>query len=253
MNILIIEDEVHAARELQRIVQKIDQRITVQAIIDNVEEGIVFLSSKAQPDLIFSDIQLADGMCFEIYDHVEVKSPIIFCTAYDQYLLEAFETNAVSYLLKPITEEKVANALHKFEQLKEAFEPRKAFAAIEQLSQQLKNPYKATLLVDQREKIIPLPAKDIAFFYLDNTLINIFTLHHQHYYISTSLDELERSLDPDLFYRANRQFIVNRNAITDVERFFSRKLVLHLHIKPPETLLISKAKASDFLRWLEGN
>ncbi|WP_242627377.1 LytR/AlgR family response regulator transcription factor [Olivibacter jilunii] len=253
IKVLIIEDEIHASKELQRILLKIDQEIFVQAIIDNIEDGVAFLSSEDQPDLIFSDIQLADGTCFDIYERVEVKSPIIFCTAYDQYLLEAFDTNAVSYLLKPITEEKVANALQKFEKLKQVFEPQKTKAAIGELSQQLRVPYKTALLVEQRGKIIPLQVKDIAFLYLDKTVTNIYTLNQQHFYISSSLDELERTLDPQIFYRANRQFIVNRNAIVDVERFFSRKLIVHLCYKGPENVLISKAKASGFLRWLEGN
>lgn len=252
MRVLIIEDEKHAAQELQRILLDFDCRISIVAIIDSVEEGIAFLTKNPHPDLIFSDIQLADGMCFEIYESVQVNSPIIFCTAFDEYVMDAFKTNAVSYVLKPITEEKVTNALDKFKQLKQAFEPKKAAAYIAELSKILKAPYKTALLVNQRENIIPLQIKDIVFFYLDNTMVKIGTMNNHSYLITSSLDELERILDPSIFYRANRQFIINRNAIINVERYFARKLVTQLNVKAPERVVISKGKASDFLKWLEG-
>lgn len=252
MKILIIEDEINAAKELERILLNQDTTNEVLAILDSVEAGIDFLERESPPELIFSDIQLADGMCFEIYGEVPVKSPIIFCTAYDEYMLDAFETNAVSYILKPITEEAVAKAIEKFKRLKSAFEPAVATRSIEKLGQQLKYTYKKTLLVEQREKIIPLPVSDIAYLYLENTVIKIATLKGQQYFITSTLDELERILDPELFYRANRQFIINRLAIASIERFFSRKLISKLVVETPETIVISKANSSDFLRWLEG-
>jgi DNA-binding LytR/AlgR family response regulator len=252
MKILIIEDEINAAKELERILLNQDTANEVLAVLDSVEASIDFLERKSPPDLIFSDIQLADGMCFEIYREVSVKSPIIFCTAYDEYMLDAFETNAVSYILKPITEEAVAKAIEKFKRLKSAFEPAIATRSIEKLGQQLKYTYKKTLLVEQREKIIPLPVSDIAYLYLENTVIKIATLKCQQYFMSSTLDELERILDPELFYRANRQFIISRLAIASIERFFSRKLISKLVVETPETIVISKANSSDFLRWLEG-
>lgn len=252
MKILIIEDEINAAKELERILHQLDPANVVLAIIDSVGESIEFLKRKSPPDLIFSDIQLADGMCFEIYREIPVKSPIIFCTAYDEYMLDALETNAVSYILKPITEEAVSKALEKYKRLRSAFEPIAATRAIAELGQQLKYTYKKTLLVEQREKIIPLPVSDIAYLYLENAVIKIATLKGQQYFITSTLDELERMLDPESFYRANRQFIINRFAITSIERFFSRKLVSKLIVETPETIVISKANASDFLRWLEG-
>lgn len=196
MKILIIEDEINAAKELKRILLRLDLANVVLAIIDSVGESIEFLMENNPPDLIFSDIQLADGMCFEIYREVPVKSPIIFCTAYDEYMLDAFETNAVSYILKPITEEAVAKAMEKFKRLKSAFEPVAAKRSIEKLGQQLKYTYKKTLLVEQREKIIPLPASDIAYLYLENAVIKIATLKGQQYFITSTLDELEGILDP---------------------------------------------------------
>lgn len=252
MKILIIEDEINAAKELERILLEQDKSNEVLAILDSVEAGIEFLKRNSSPELIFSDIQLADGMCFEIYKEVPVNSPIIFCTAYDEYMLEAFETNAVSYLLKPVTEIAIAKAMEKFKRLRFAFEPAAAIQSIEKLSKDLKYTWKKSLLVELREKIIPLPVNDIAYLYLENAVIKVATLKGQQYYITSTLDELERMLDPESFYRANRQFIINRLAIASIERFFSRKLVSRLVIETPETIVISKANSSDFLRWLEG-
>jgi len=251
MKILIIEDEMNAAKELEKILLNLDASYTVLAILDSVEASINFLRGNNSPDLIFSDIQLADGMCFEIYKEVAVKNPIIFCTAFDEYMPEAFETNAVSYLLKPINEQTVARAIEKYQRLKSAFEPVAATRSIERLGEQLKYSYKKTILVDQRESIIPLPVNDIAYLYLENAVVQIGTSKNHQYFMTSSLDELERILDPEAFYRANRQFIINRRAIVNVERFFSRKLIAKLDVQTPETVVISKAGASDFLRWLE--
>lgn len=252
MNILIIEDEHKAARELERILLEIDANIFITSIIDSVESGIDYFLNKPHPDLIFSDIQLADGICFEIFSRVKLISPIVFCTAFDEYAIEAFDTNAISYLLKPITSEKVAAAINKFHQMKIAFEPAKFALSINKIANEFNYSYKTALLVDHREKIIPLQVKDIAYFYLDKTIVNIITLTNQKYVMSSSLDEIERLLDPKYFHRANRQFLVNRTAIANVERYFSRKLVAKLMVDTSESIVVSKAKATDFLKWLEG-
>jgi two-component system response regulator LytT len=253
MKILIIEDEINAAKELEKILLHLDPSNIILAILDSVEASITFLRGNNLPDLIFSDIQLADGMCFEIYREVPLIKPIIFCTAYDEYMLEAFETSALSYLLKPITEQTVAKAIEKYHGLKAAFEPIAATRSVQQLGEHLQYTYKKTILIEQRENIIPLPVQDIAYLYLENAVIQIGTNKNQQYFTTSTLDELERILDPEVFYRANRQFIINRLAISKIERFFSRKLIAKLVVKTPETVVISKANASDFLRWLEGS
>jgi DNA-binding LytR/AlgR family response regulator len=252
MNILIIEDEIRTAKELQGILMQIDDTINVLKIIDSVEDATSYLSENSGVDLIFSDIQLVDGNCFEIYNNVHVNCPIIFCTAFDEYTLEAFDTNAVSYILKPITIEKIEAALEKYKTLKAAFQPSQTIAQLNKVSRQLKLSYKGTLLVEQRGKIIPLPVNDIAFFYLEITIVKILTHNNQSYYITSSLDDLERQLDPQAFYRANRQFLIHKIAIANIERYFSRKLSVKLKIDTPENIIVSKAKANEFLRWVEG-
>ena len=250
MNVLIIEDELKAAKELEKIILSLED-VSIR-IIDSVEESLNYLSNDPPIDLIFSDIQLADGICFDIYKSIDIKSPIIFCTAFDEYMMEAFETNAVSYILKPVSIDKVDAALQKFRQMKKVFEPTEVSRVIEALSGQLKYPYKTALLVNQREKIIPVEVKQMAFLYLEEINVKITMLNGQEYFVTFSLDKLEKMLDPEMFYRANRQFLISRQAITNVERFFSRKLVAQLHVPTPENVVVSKAKASDFLRWLEG-
>lgn len=165
MKILIIEDEIKTAKELERILLSFEGfNIEILAIIDSVEESLIYLNNNARPDLIFSDIQLADGLCFEIFYKISVKSPVIFCTAFDNYTMEAFDTNAVSYILKPVSVQSVQAALQKFKIMRESFEPVKAADTINAIGQQLKSNYKITLLVEQREKIVPLKVANIAFF-----------------------------------------------------------------------------------------
>lgn len=251
-DVLIIEDEAKTARELANILKNIDDSIHVLAILDSVEQSLQWFAANKQPDLIFSDIQLADGLCFDIYNQITVQSPIIFCTAFDEYMINAFDTNAVSYLLKPVTKEKVERALDKFYALKSVFEKDENNKGLSGVLHQLKYNYKTALLVYQKEKIIPIQVKDIACFYLAKTIISISTLTNKKYYLSGTLDELEKVLDPAEFYRANRQFIINKAAIVNAERFFARKLVAKLIIDTPETIIVSKAKASEFLQWMEG-
>lgn len=250
-NIIIIEDEAKAARELAGILKSIDESINVLTILDSVEQSLEWFKQNEQPDLIFSDIQLADGLCFDIYDQVHIKSPIVFCTAFDDYLMNAFETNAVSYLLKPITIEKVEKAWDKFNALRNVFDKDDSTKNLQNLLQQVRYKYKTALLVSLRDKIIPIQVKDIAFFYFENKAVTIRTNTNQKYALSSTLDDLEKVLDPVMFYRANRQFIINKGSLINAERFFARKLVAKLQVDTPETIIISKAKASEFLSWIE--
>lgn len=251
--VLIIEDEAKAARELANMLTQIDDTLNIVATLDSIEQALTWFTQNPQPDLLFSDIQLADGLCFDIYNQIPIKSPIVFCTSFDEYLMNAFDTNAVSYLLKPITIEKLEKALEKLRSFKSAFEKENSNTNLPGLLHQLKYNYKTALLVNQKEKIIPIQVRDIAFFYLDKTIVTITTLNNKKYYLSSTLDDVEKVTDPALFYRANRQFLINKKAITNAERFFARKLVAKLIIDTPETVIVSKAKASEFLHWLEGS
>lgn len=255
MKVLIIEDELRSARELEKMIIAIDPAMQVIGTLESVEETLAWFAVNAQPDLIFSDIQLADGLSFEIYEKIRITCPIIFCSAFDEYLMHAFETNAISYLLKPVTREKVAAALNKLKTLKAGFEqePGAGDSAVQNLIKHLHQPYKNTILVNLREKIIPVLVRDIAYFYMEHTVVEAGTTQNQKYFMTGSLDELEKMVDPQQFYRANRQFLINRAAIANAERFFSRKLVVRLTVPTNESIVVSKAKASEFLHWLQYN
>ena len=249
MNILIIEDEIKAARELEKLLQEVNPAINILGKIDSVINACKWLANNDQPDVIFSDIQLADGLFFDIYQQIEIKSPVVFCTAFDMYMMDAFETNAISYLLKPLSKEKVKKALVKLESLKLAFAPEKSRMEMNRLMQQ---PYKKALLVSQGEKIIPIKVNDIASFYVDKLIVVITTFSKEEYLLSATLDEVEKMVDPAFFFRANRQFIIHRNAIASAERFFARKLVVKLNFPTKESIMVSKARAQEFLEWLQG-
>ncbi|WP_072363724.1 LytTR family DNA-binding domain-containing protein [Chitinophaga sancti] len=251
MNILIIEDEPRAAKELKNMVQQIDDTIQVLGILESVEQAKEWFSNNAHPDLILSDIQLADGLSFEIYSQVKVTSAVIFCTAFDEYLMTAFETNAVSYLLKPVTIEKLEKALEKYESMKAAFANELLPNNLQSLLQVVRPVHKTALLVNEKEKIIPVQVKDIACIYLDNTILQITTLQNKKYYITATMEETERLLDPAVFFRANRQYLINKAAIGNAERYFARKLVIRLTVPTEEQIVVSKAKAGEFLQWLE--
>ena len=252
MKALIIEDEAGSAKELSQVINGIDPSIRILSILESVEDALLWFDEHEQPDVIFSDIQLADGLSFEIYAKVHVTCPIIFCSAFDTYLMNAFESNAISYLLKPITKEKVAAALQKLKTLQKNFEQDNGGnMAIQNLLKQLKQPYKSTILVNLREKFIPVLTKDIAYFFMEHTVVEVATVQHQNYFMNTSLDELEKMVYPEQFYRANRQYLINRAAIANAERFFSRKLVVKLTVPTTESIVVSKAKASEFLHWLQ--
>ena len=248
MKIVIIEDEPKTAANLEKILKSINADNWILETIDSVETGLDYFKEMGFPDLLFSDIQIADGLSFEIFNSLPPSCPIIFCTAYDQYALQAFRANGIDYLLKPFSEADVRKAIEKYQNLKQSSQ---STQSLQLLFEQLQKPQKQTILISFREKIIPVNIHSIPFFYsVNHQTIILFEGKEQN--ISYSLDELEAMLDSNQFYRANRQFIINRTFIREIEHYFARKLVVLLNIKTPENIVVSKAKASDFLRWIEG-
>ena len=253
MRVLIIEDERKAAQELQFQLLSLRPEWAIVDTLPSAADAIEWLSENRSPDLIFSDIQLADAVCFEIFKKVKVSCPVIFCTAYDEYAIRAFETNGIDYLLKPIDKARLEGSLNKLDMLRNALvhphpNPEANIAA---LIGSLQTPVPKTILVHLKEKIIPVSYSDIAFFYYNQGLVMIKLNNGSSYHITQFIDEIETTADARQFYRANRQFLINRNAIRNIEKFFARKLVVKLNVDTPETLIVSKAKAGDFLTWLE--
>jgi DNA-binding LytR/AlgR family response regulator len=253
MNVLIIEDEIKTARELKKLVEELRDDITVVDILPSVKAGINWFATHPTPDLVFSDIQLADGLSFDIYKAIPVHTPVIFCTAFDEYAIRAFEANGIDYLLKPVDENRLQQALDKYEKLKGVFATEKNDyeKKLENLLARFTNNYKSTLLIHFQEKIIPVKTADISFIHYANGIVSIYLANHQKHVTPSTLDELEDTLHPDQFFRANRQFIINRQAIVNVEHYFSRRLVVRLAFAPPENIIVSKVKSTEFLQWME--
>jgi DNA-binding LytR/AlgR family response regulator len=196
---------------------------------------------------------LADAVCFKIFERVAVGCPIIFCTAYDEYAIKAFETNSIDYLLKPVDKVKLERALLKLDKFRSAFAQSSGngYGDIGKIIAQTASYGDKTILVHHKEKIIPVNYSDVAFFYYAQGVIAVRLINGNSYHINQGIDEIESRADTRLFYRANRQFLINRNAIRSIEKFFARKLVVKMNTDTPEALMVSKAKATDFLSWLE--
>ncbi len=257
MNVLIIEDEKKAAVRLAEIVKSIDDTIDVVAIIDSIDRGIEWFSLNNLPDLIFSDIELADGVSFELFKQVHIACPIIFCTAYNQYMVDAFETNAVSYILKPYNRDMIEKALIKYHSMRNVFADRSREEGKETVDTLLKvlsgdvKSRKSTFIANVEDKIIPVAADSIAYVYATSGGMQMVTLAGKEYAYHSTLDEIMEELDPGKFFHASRQFIISKTAITSVERYFNRKLFIKLIVPTPEQVLISRLKAKSFIEWME--
>jgi two-component system response regulator LytT len=251
MKIVIIEDEGIVADELEQNIRKlIDQPVDIVKL-SSVKMAIAYFSNNESPDLIFSDIQLGDGLSFEIFVAEPIAVPVIFCTAYDEYALDAFKANGIDYILKPFTSQTLDTAIQKYRQLKKVLSSNQTpqYEALMQLLAGREPQKAASVLVYHQDKIIPVSLDDIALFYLSNEVTHLLTFSGKTYYPNKNLDELER-LSGNSFFRANRQYLVCRKAITDVSSFFSRKLSLNLKVSFEEKIIVSKGKASQFLNWL---
>ncbi len=249
MKALIIEDEVLAAQSLQKLITEVAPDTEVIATLQSIEESVAWFDENPMPDLVFMDIHLADGSSFAIFEQVQITCPIIFTTAYDEYALKAFEVSSIDYLLKPINRNDLTRAMNKFN----AFVGEKSNnnEAIDALLRQIgmKKSYKSCFLVPERDKLIPLATANIAYFYIDTKTVKAITLDEHTYYMSQTLDDIMLQLNPDDFFRANRQFIVSRKAVKDLTIWFGNKLSLNLTVKIPEQIIISKAKVSEFKNW----
>lgn len=251
MKVVIIEDEARTADDLRSTLQNLGHEIVVTATLDSIETAIEYFTNQPMPDLVFMDIQLADGLSFEIFKSVTITCPVIFCTAFDEYAIEAFKVNGIDYILKPFDTKSIANSLSKLKRLETHFNSGNTLLNnLVQLMQKPKS-YKTGFLVSHKDKMIPVSVEDIACFYYHNDLTFLVTFGNQKYPLDLSMDEVEGRIDPSLFYRANRQFIVNFKAIREVEHYFARKLVVKVGISVPESIVVSKAKAGNFLKWME--
>jgi len=250
LNVIIIEDEKLTALDLLNTLKKIDPDIEVKTILSSVEEAIAYLQSNPLPDLLFSDIQLPDGLSFDIFKQVKLPIPVIFCTAYDRYALKAFEANGIDYLLKPFSKDTVSKAIDKYRLLKGRVQVQTdLFDRLMNMIGQKSVREASSIIIYQGDKIIPLEIESIALFFLEDNYVFAFTFDQKKHIVSQTLDELE-NLCGSSFFRVNRQYLVNRKAIKDAVRYLNRKILIHLHITYPNQILVGKLKTSLFLEWL---
>jgi len=251
MTIVIIEDEELTACDLSETILKVDPEAQIIAILKSVSEAVAFFNeNEDSPDLIFSDIQLGDGLSFEIFSRINCTAPVIFCTAYDEYALEAFKTNSINYLLKPFSQKSVSDALDKYKALQNSFLKSKLnYETIFELFSNDKGRKPGSLLVYHKDKIFPVKLDQIAVFYIENEMTCLLTLSSTVHPVNKTLEELEK-LTTSEFYRANRQILVNRKAIKEVSQYFARKLSVSLVIPFAQKIIVSKEKSTDFLKWL---
>ncbi|MFT6745880.1 MAG: DNA-binding LytR/AlgR family response regulator [Glaciecola sp.] len=247
MNALIIEDEAPAARKLRNILREIDPEIIVLDVLESVEEGTQYLLEQAHPDVIFCDIQLADGISFLIFEKVLPRCPVIFITAFDQYAVRAFEVNSIDYLLKPFSKEQLEKSLDKLEG-----RISRADLGIKELVSDLipKKP-KQRFLISKGDSLIPINTDDIAYVYTEDKAVMIMTISGQSYFINYSLDEVELQLDENHFFRLNRQVISRLGSIEKISNYFNGKLKVELKPSFGGEILVSRVKAPVFKSWLE--
>jgi DNA-binding LytR/AlgR family response regulator len=251
MNVLIIEDEKPAARRLNRMLAALD--IEVQQMLHSVEESLNWLQNNEHPDLIFLDIQLSDGISFEIFDEIEVKSAIIFTTAYDEYALKAFKLNSIDYLLKPLDDEELEAAVNQF---KKQF-PKQSNVQVnmDDIRKLLINPVdrkfkkRVSIKVGQHIKIIPID--DIECFYSENKSTYIHTKEKRNFLLDNSLEYWQEQLDPEHFFRVNRTFIIHLNSIKDIIAYSNSRLKLVLHSYNEQEIIVSRERVKDFKNWID--
>lgn len=250
MEIVIIEDERLAAEDLAETLREVDGSHQVVAILESVEEAIAYFDAQEPPDLIFSDIRLGDGLAFDIFASTGFSAPIIFCTAYDEYALQAFRTNGIEYITKPFTLTAVAKALEKYDRLRTSFA--RGRIDVESVSHLLDNTRDArpsSLLVHRQDRVIPVRISDIALAYLENGVTRLLTFDAKVYVVEKSMEEIGETVG-DSFFRANRQHLVCRDAIESASQDVGRKYLLNLSVPYGRRITISKARVSTFLDWL---
>ena len=248
MKTLIIEDEVLAAQALEKLLGEVSPETEVLAVLETIEESLEWFANNEMPDLIFMDIHLADGSAFGIFNKVEITCPVIFTTAYDEYALKAFEVNCIDYLLKPINKKDLKRAVGKYKTL--LIERSHFQKFLNRMGGQKQ--FKKCFLMPERDKLIPLPVDNIAYVYIDAKTARIHTFDNKNYYMNVTLDDLKDQLDPEAFFRANRQFIIARSAIKDISIWFGNKLCVNLNVEVPEKIIVSKMRVSEFKTWFVG-
>jgi len=255
MNVLIVEDEPFAQQELKRLLAAIRRDIIVLDCIDSVEDTIHWLRSNPLPDLIFLDIQLSDGLSFEIFRQEKILCPVIFTTAFDEYAIQAFKVNSIDYLLKPVKQSELSSALSKFDDVKASWQvqsrPAIDISVLEQLMQNPRKEYKARFIARIGDQIKHISIEDVSWFYAEDNVVFLITRTNNRYIIDYTLDQVSQQIDLSRFFRLNRSYIAAIQSIGKVNRYFNGRLLIELNPAAPEQVFVSRAKAQEFIEWLD--
>jgi two-component system response regulator LytT len=251
MKTLIVEDEILASKHLRQVLEEVGGFFVI-TVLESINETVRWFENNPQPDIVFLDIHLSDGSAFEIFKYSKITCPIIFTTAYDEYALKAFKVNSVDYLLKPIEADDVRIALKKLEELSASGTMHAAINSI--INTFNKGPkYKKSFLVPVKgDKLIPLLTADLACIYIDTGTVRALTFEGKSCCLDFTLDELTEMLDPECFFRANRQYILSRKAIKDIDLWFNSRLSVNLNVSVPDKIVISRNRIPEFKTWFSG-
>jgi DNA-binding LytR/AlgR family response regulator len=255
MKIVIVEDEPYAQQELIRLLEKSGRTFEVLARIDSVEDSIKWFVNNAQPDLVFLDIQLADGLSFEIFKKIELSSAVIFTTAYDEYAIRAFELNSIDYLLKPVKPDALNAALNRYDKMKRDMSGKSSAMDEDQIYQLVKlmstKQYKNRFMTRIGDQIKSIEISDTAYFKAEDNIVFLVGTDSRRYIIEHTLEQLEGLLDPARFFRLNRAILASFSSIKKVSKYFNSRLLIELEPQEEEKVLVSRARAKDFMDWLD--
>jgi len=238
------------AKELRKMLLSIEPSAEICGATQSVEETVQWLKQNNQPDLVMMDIELADGQSFDIFKQVQLDVPVIFTTAYDEFAIKAFKVNSIDYLLKPIKESDLEAAIQKFKKRKE-HEPVSILELIKKIDQLSNQPgYRSRFLIKQGQKMVSIDVSDVAYFYSENKCTFIRTFQNQKYLVDLTLDEMEKELAPQQFFRANRQYILAGKSVVSIHTWFNQKLKAEVNPSTDEHVIISRDKANAFKAWM---
>ncbi|MBE9510759.1 MAG: response regulator transcription factor [Bacteroidetes bacterium] len=249
MDVIIIEDERRAANMLERLIGEVDPSMIIVAKLESVRESVEFLRKNRDISLIFSDIQLGDGLSFEIFEKTEFTCPIIFTTAYDQYAINAFKANGIDYLLKPVKNDDLEKAITKYKHFSKPA-PITDITAIANLLLERKSEYKSRFMIKVGEKIKVIPVEDIPAFYSMEKATFIFTSNQRNYVIDYSLDHLQTLLNPERFFRINRKYIVSLDYIDEIIAWSNSRLKIKITGLEEENIIVARDRTREFKEWL---
>ncbi|MFK5854751.1 MAG: LytTR family DNA-binding domain-containing protein [Bacteroidota bacterium] len=254
INVLIVEDEPHAQIEMKRLFTNCSYNIHVIDCIDSVEDAINWINNNPEPDIMFFDIQLSDGLSFEIFNHINVKAPIIFTTAFDEYAIKAFKVNSIDYLLKPVKQNELDAALDKFHSLVISGKNNESGLKIEQIQKlfELNKPtYKSRFITKIGDQIKHISINEIAYFMAEDNEVMLVTMNNKHFIIDYTLSQLDSLLNPETFFKANRSFILNISSIKKISKYFNSRMHIELEPKTSDAVLISRVRVPEFLNWID--